>query len=87
MKRPEKPSDFIGVSAKYDENGTMIWAVRQDGGHQMLLDLRGWGAIQNLFIVKGTTQEIDFPAAEKFQDDLGKWITEAINEKLERERA
>ena len=50
----------------------------------MIADLRGWGAIQNLFKLKGGA--IDFEKAEKFQDDLGQWIADAINEKLEREK-
>ena len=80
----EKVTDFIGVKAKYDEIGQFIWGIEKDGGHQKLADLRGWGAIQNLFINKDKT--IDFDAATSFQDELGRWIVEAINEKLERER-
>jgi hypothetical protein len=44
----------------------------------MLLNVRGWGAIQHLF----KTQE----EAMKYQDELGAWFADAINEKLERER-
>lgn len=46
-------TDFIGVKATYNEYGQYIWAVDKDGGHQKLADLRGWGAIQNLFKTKG----------------------------------
>jgi hypothetical protein len=79
-----KITDFIGVKATYDEYGQFIWGVDKDGGHQKLADLRGWGAIQNLFINKDKT--IDLDAAASFQDEFGRWIVEAINEKLERER-
>jgi hypothetical protein len=79
-----KVTDFIGVEAKYDEHGQFIWCVEKDGGYQKLADLRGWGAIQNLFINKDKT--IDLDAASSFQDELGRWIVDAINEKLERER-
>ncbi len=55
----------------------------KDGGHQMIAELRGWGAIQNMF--KNKDGSINFEGAEKFQDNLGEFIAEAINEKLMRE--
>lgn len=78
-----KPSDFI-VKAVYDKDGQFIWGVQKDGHHQKVADIRGWGAIQHLFENRDGT--IDEEAAMKCQDDLGKWIVDAINEKLERER-
>ena len=61
----------------YDEWGTHIWnKVDADGGSQLIADVRGWGAIQNLF---KTPEE-----AEKFQDEVGEFITQAIREKLEK---
>ena len=79
-----KVTDFIGLKATYDEYGQYIWAVDKDGGHPKLADLRGWGAIQNLFKTKGGL--IDEEKAASFQDELGRWLVDAINEKLERER-
>lgn len=79
-----KVTDFIGVKATYDEYGQFILGVDKDGGHQKLADLRGWGAIQNLFKTKGGL--IDEEKAASFQDELGRWLVDAINEKLERER-
>jgi hypothetical protein len=76
--------EFIGEKASYDENGLKIWGINKAGGYQMLADVRGWGAIQNLF--KDKKGKIDMDKAEKFQDELGVWIAEAINEKLSRER-
>jgi hypothetical protein len=71
---------FIGT-AKHDEfKGTYIWGVGKDGGHQMIAELRGWGAIQNMF--KNKDGSINFEDAEQFQDELGKFIAEAINEKI-----
>jgi len=71
----EKIKKFIG-KAQYDEfGGQQIWGVDSKGGMQPLADVRGWGAIQNMFS--------DIKEAEKFQDELGKIIAEAINEKLE----
>ena len=73
-----KPKDFIGKKATYDADGQTIWGEDAKGGLQMLLDVRGWGAIQNLFDSENQ--------AIKFQDKLGAWFADAINEKLERER-
>ena len=74
--------DFIGHRVSYDGYGTYIWGerVNKDGEIelQMLADVRGWGAIQNLF---KTGEE-----ACAFQDSIGEFIAEAINEKLEREK-
>lgn len=60
----------------YDNLGTCIWNREKDGGNQMIADIRGWGAIQNEF---KTNEE-----AEKFQDEVGEFIVEAIKEKLAR---
>jgi hypothetical protein len=75
---------FIGT-AKHDEfkGGTYIWGVDKDGGHQMIAELRGWGAIQNMF--KNEDGSINFEDAEQFQDEMGKFIVEAINEKLNKQ--
>lgn len=79
-----KVSDFIGKEASYDEYGQIIWGKDNNDKLQMIADVRGWGAIQHLFMNgKG---ELDEVKATKFQDDLGRWIVEAINEKLARER-
>jgi len=71
---------FIGVKAKYDSMGQFIWGIDEKGNHQKLVDLRGWGAIQNLF--KNSNGTINEEQAAKFQDELGEWITDAINTKL-----
>lgn len=77
-----KVTDFIGEEATSDCG--RIWGVDKTGGLQMVAEIRGWGAIQNLFKLKGGG--IDVEKAEAFQDELGKWIVDAINEKLEREK-
>ena len=74
--------DFIGDKVTYDKEGTYFWAHKGDS-MQMLCDLRGWGAIQNLF--KNEDGSINFPEAEKYQDAVGAWIADAINEKLHRD--
>jgi hypothetical protein len=72
--------DFIG-KADYDDYGQMIWAKYKDGNMQMMCDVRGWGAIQNMFIEGG---KVNVDKARKFQEQLGWFITNAINEKVER---
>jgi hypothetical protein len=74
-----KPEDFIGKEVEYDQyGGTYIWGNDGKDNLQMIIDvrLRGWGAIQHLF----KTEE----EAEKFQDEVGEWIADAINQKLKK---
>jgi len=66
--------EYIGT-AIYDPDGSMIWRYR-GGDLGYMVDIRGWGEIRNIF----PTEE----AAADFQDQLGKFITDAINEKLNR---
>ena len=79
-----KVSDFIGEKATYDNDGQIIFGVEKDGGHQRIADVRGWGGIQGLF--RNRDGRIRMDEAMAFQDELGKWIVDAINEKLEREK-
>jgi hypothetical protein len=80
MENNEKLMTFLGKEAIYDDMSQKIWAKHADGGLQMLADIRGWGAIQNLFKEKdGSINEL---LATNFQDEMGRWITEAINEKM-----
>jgi hypothetical protein len=79
---PEKSvKDFIGT-AQYDNEGQKIWGIDPKGGMQMIADLRGWGAIQNLFLNKD--KSIDFEKAKNFQDEMGQFIVDAINEKIKK---
>lgn len=59
----------------YDEYGQYLWSKQNDGS-QMIGEVRGWGRLQNEF---QTEQE-----AAKFQDEIGKFIAEAINEKIQK---
>jgi hypothetical protein len=79
-----KVIDFIGDRVVFYEHGNFIWSIDKDGGHQRLLDLKFRNVVLDLF--KTNQGEIDEEAAMNFQDKLGKWITDAINEKLENER-
>lgn len=80
-----KIEEFIGERATYDQFGQKIYGVKGKGKNeifQMIADVRGWGAIQNLFLDE--KDRLDEKAAGKFQDDLGQWIADAISEKLQR---
>lgn len=77
--------DFIGVKAEFDNGGQHIFGVNANQELQMIAEVRGWGAMQNM--VKEENGGIfDIEKAYEFQDKLGEWIAEAITEKLERER-
>ena len=76
--------DFFKEKVTYDKMGQYLWIVQKSGNHQKLADLRGWGGIQNLF--KNAKGEVDFEKAGKFQDNVGQWLVDAVNEKLEREK-
>jgi hypothetical protein len=83
---------FIGDEVYYDEyGGGYIWGKKKKGiemiaqidipelGNDPVSLIRGWGAIQNLM-------KSEPGYAERFQNTMGQWIADAINEKLERER-
>lgn len=77
----KKITDFINGKVTYDKyGGQYFWINEPDGGCQMLGEIRGWGRIQNMFPITKEGQE----AAEKFQDEIGDFVAEAINEKIER---
>lgn len=73
----EEISKYLNGVFKYDNFGQIIWLVTPDGNHQRFADLRGWGAIQNLFKKEDGT--IDFDKAAVFQDQIGEWAVEALN--------
>ena len=76
--------DFIGEKVWYDGYGKgYFWGRQKDGDNQLIAEIRGYGAIQGLFKEDG---DYDFRKIDNFQDRMGKFIAEAINEKLERER-
>ena len=83
----KKIRDFINGKVTYDKfGGQYFWVNANDpkGGSQMLAELRGWGHIQNMF--KNSNGDIDMDAAAEYQDQLGDWIADAINQKLESEK-
>lgn len=72
-----KLKEFTGSYVRYDNTNQQIYGGKDD---QLLIDVRGWGAIQQMFIKPGG--ELDFEAAEAFQNELGQFFADAINEKL-----
>lgn len=93
MKYLEEIKKFIG-HAKYDEwGGGYIWGSNPKGNQMIaqiddfpdktyevvneVLSIRGWGAIQKMFP--------SITDAEQFQDELGRFIADAINEKIQRD--
>jgi hypothetical protein len=79
-----KITDFIKGKVTYDKfGGQYLWIKNPNGGSQMLGEVRGWGAIQNLF--RDKNGNIDEKEAGEFQDLIGDFIADAINEKIERE--
>jgi erythromycin esterase-like protein len=70
--------DFIGT-ANYqgDDLGTYMWANRTDGTRELISVIYGYNA--------DTEKNKGKEQAELFQDELGKFIAEAINEKIKRE--
>ena len=79
-----KIKDFINGKVTYDNLGQYFWINEPNGDNQMLAELRGWGHIQNMFNDK--KDGIDIIKAKKYQNLVGQFIVEAINEKLEREQ-
>lgn len=76
--------DFIGDKVKFDDfGGTYLWGVTKDN-EQMIAEIRGYGAIQNLF--KDNFDNVDVEKANQFQDDIGRFIAQAITEKIKREK-
>lgn len=72
---------FINNKFIYDDEGQIIWHEDKDGGLQKIADLRGFGAIQNLFI-NNKTGKTDLEKAEGFQDKLGQWIVNSLNKNI-----
>lgn len=71
----EEIKKFINGKVTYDKfGGQYLWINEPKGGQQMLAELRGWGHIQNMF----KSREDAFG----FQDAVGDFIAEAINEKI-----
>lgn len=71
--------DFIGT-ANYqgDDLGTYLWGNKTDGSRELLAVVSGY----NL----DTEKNDGIEKAELFQNELGNFIAEAINEKIKRDK-
>ena len=78
-----KIKDFINGKVSYDKQGQYFWIHGNSNGMQMLGELRGWGYIQNMFVKNGKINESQ---AGEFQDEIGRFIADAINEKMDRDK-
>jgi hypothetical protein len=61
----------------YDKYGQYLWSKDSEGDSQMIGKIRGWGTLQNEFS--------NLDNASIFQDEVGKFIADAINEKVQRD--
>lgn len=62
--------EFLNHPVQYDGNGIRIMTKDSKGGNLNLADIRAWSVIRTMF----PTQK----ECEDFQDELGKFIAEAI---------
>ena len=84
MSKTPTLKDFLNGKVKFDEHKAgYFWVQYEDDTLQMIGEVRGYGAIQNLFIQPNGS--VDFNKVDAFQDELGKFIADAINEKIERD--
>jgi hypothetical protein len=63
-------------------SGSGMFFIQDDPkvGDKHIADIRGWGNIQYLF--PKPEGGLDFDKAAEFQDSIGEFIADAINEKL-----
>jgi hypothetical protein len=72
--------DFIGTHVIYDTESCTIFGVNGEEEWQPIVDLRGFGAIQNM--LKNKDGSVALEKAYAFHNELGEWIADAINQKL-----
>jgi hypothetical protein len=69
--------NFIGKANYTGDLGTYIWSNNEAGKTELIAIVEGYREIQNICT---TISE-----ANEFQDEMGRFIAEAINEKIQRE--
>lgn len=80
MSKEPTIKSYLNGEVSYDNDDQYFW-LTVNNQMKMLAELRGWGAIKNLFKTK--SGEIDMELAAKFQDEIGEFIAQAINEKIQ----
>ena len=71
--------DFIN-RATYDSESQTISGVDGDGKPVLIAMVRGWNVIQDMF--RDDKGVADRARAAEYQDEMGEWIADAINQKL-----
>ena len=69
--------EYLANGVVYNDE---LIGITSSNEQMLIVDIRGWGYLSKI-IFKG-----DSKAAIEFQDKLGQFITDAINEKLEKEQ-
>lgn len=73
----QQVTDFINGKVTYSKEGQYLWVTGQKGKRfYMLAQIRGWSQLLKFYKTGGE--------AIKIQDEVGKFIADAINEKIER---
>ena len=67
--------DYLPKGVKYDASGGLIFARDNKGGYVPVADIRGWSYLVDIF-------DGNLLKASNFQDELGRFIAEAINYRL-----
>jgi len=73
----DKAIEFLGTEIVYDDNGQYLWSKRGDD-LQMVLEVRGWGAIQHIKVEAPTT-------SADIQRAMGEWVAETLTAALRSE--
>ncbi len=76
--------EYLKGAILYEKEGQIIFVHKENDELIQLCDIRGWGHIQHLFVKEGKSKNIDFASAMSFQDQVGEFIKEAIEEKLKK---
>ncbi len=69
-----------GVTVDYSQTTQILSLVMPDGTKRIIAEIRGWGWIKTL--LKDEKGLCDINRVNDFQDEIGKFITQAITEKL-----
>ena len=79
-----KVFDLIKGKVEYDNyGGNYFWIKDPEIGNVMLAEMRGWSHIKNMF--KDAEGNIDEEGADEYQDEISRWVADAINEKIARD--
>ena len=69
--------EFMKGKVVYNKDTQMFSINKPNNFNPTILQLRGWGFVRNI--------SEDCHEASEFQDEIGEYIAQAINEKIERD--